>query len=107
MVGASSRTQESRMAKAKANQARPPNNEIRRIMLRYFYDRNQNATSARGKKGAAVRISDIKRDLKATHGLAQQEVRSNLTYLLSQKWIEEDPVEKSITARGGTVIPST
>ena len=59
------------MRKAKPPHARPANNEIRRIMLQYFYDRNRNATSARGKKGSAVKISDVKRELKAAHGLAQ------------------------------------
>jgi hypothetical protein len=83
------------------------NNEIRSLLLRYFYDRNAHSTSARGKKGSAVKISDLKRELKAAHGLTQQEVQSNLTYLMSQGWVEEDPIEKSFTAPGGTVIPST
>lgn len=94
------------MPKAKANQQRPSNNEIRRVMLRYFYDRNKNATSVRGKKGSAVKISDVKKELKAMHGLTQQEVQSNLTYLLSQGWVEEERIEKSVTAPGGTIIPS-
>ena len=90
-------------------EAHPPltNNEIRSLMLRYFYDRNHNATSVRGKRGSSVKISDLKRDMKASHGLTQQEVQSNLTYLISQGWVEEDAVEKSFTAPGGTVIPST
>jgi hypothetical protein len=83
------------------------NNEIRTIMLRYFYDRNRNATSSRGKKGSSVKISDVKRELKTSHGLTQQEVQSNLTYLISQGWVKEDVIEKSYTAPGGTVIPST
>jgi hypothetical protein len=83
------------------------NNEIRTVMLRYFYERNRNATSSRGKKGSSVKISDAKRELKATHGLSQQEVQSNLTYLISQGWVKEDAIEKSFTAPGGTVIPST
>jgi hypothetical protein len=87
-------------------QVRPANNEIRHMMLQYFYDRNRNATSARGKKGSAVKISDVKKELKTAHGLTQQEVQSNLTYLISQGWVEEDTVEKSFTAPGGTVIPS-
>lgn len=95
------------MAKLKETPARPTNTEIRRIMLQYFYDRNKNATSARGKKGSAVKISDVKKELKAFNGLAQQEVQSNLTYLISQGWVEEDTVEKSFTAPGGTVIPSS
>jgi len=76
-------------------------------MLQYFYDRNNNATSTRGKKGSSVKISDVRKDLKASHGLTQQEVLSNLTYLLSQGWIEEDKVEKSFPTPGGTLIPST
>jgi len=76
-------------------------------MLEYFYDRNKNATSARGKKGSAVKISDVKKELKTAHSLTQQEVQSNLTYLISQGWVEEDTVEKSFTAPGGTVIPSS
>lgn len=91
----------------KAKEASPSNNEIRSIMLQYFYVRNRNATSARGKKGSAVKISDVKKELKAAHGLSQQEVQSNLTYLISQGWVEEDTVEKSFTAPGGTVIPSS
>jgi hypothetical protein len=89
--------------------ARQPltNNEIRTMMLQYFYDRNRNATSTRGKKGSSVKISDIKRELKDSNGLTQQEVQGNLTYLISQGWVEEDVIEKSFTAPGGTVIPST
>ncbi len=83
------------------------NNEIRTVMLRYFYDRNRNATSTRGKKGSSVKISDVKRELKASHELTQQEVQSNLTYLISQGWVKEDVIEKSYTAPSGTVIPST
>jgi len=83
------------------------NNEIRTVMLRYFYDRNGNATSTRGKKGSSVKISDVKRELKAIHGLTQQQVQGNLTYLISQGWVKEDVVEKSYTAPSGTVIPST
>lgn len=96
------------MAKPKAPPPpRPTSNEIRSKMLQYFYGRNKNATSARGKKGSAVKISDVKKELKTAHGLTQQEVQSNLTYLISQGWVEEDTVEKSFTAPGGTVIPSS
>lgn len=95
------------MAKGKAIRVPPSNNDIRRIMLQYFYGRNDNSTSARGKKGSAVKISDVKKELKSASGLTQQEVQSNLTYLISQGWVEEDAVEKSYTAPSGTVIPSS
>jgi hypothetical protein len=82
--------------------------EIREIILRYLYDRNQNATSRRGKAtGAAVTISVLRADLKRSHGLAGQQVHSNLTYLESQGWVEDKPVTKSFTTRGGGTIPST
>lgn len=95
------------MAKQTEARQAPTNNEIRNIMLHYFYDRNKRATSSRGKKGSSVKISDVKRELKASHGLSQQEVQSNLTYLISQGWVKEDTIEKSYTAPGGTIIPST
>jgi hypothetical protein len=83
------------------------NNEIRGIMLRYFYERNRAATSARGKKGYAIKILDIRKELKAAHGLSLQDVMSNLNYLLSQGWVEEDKVEKSVPLPTGTVIPQS
>ena len=79
--------------------------EIRRIMLQYFYERNRNATSARGKKGFAVRISDIRKELKASHQLTREEVIANLNYLMSQGWIEEEQVAKSVPLPSGTIIP--
>ena len=95
------------MTKPKAAAVALTNNEIRALMLQYFYDRNSQATSAKGKKGAAVKISDVKAELKAQHALSQQEVQSNLTYLISQGWVEEDSVKKEFTGKRGTVIPST
>jgi hypothetical protein len=93
--------------KEKAAQPARSNNEIRTIMLQYFYDRNKAATSARGKKGYAIKIGDIRKELKASHDLSQQEVMSNLNYLLSHRWVEEDMVEKSVPLPTGTVIPQS
>ncbi|HCN05270.1 MAG TPA: hypothetical protein DIS79_06580 [Bacteroidetes bacterium] len=95
------------MAKKKLSEVRPANNEIRKVLLQYFYDRNNNATSARGKKGSAVKISDVKKELKAAHNLSQSEVQSNLTYLISQGWVEESKVEKTFTTPGGAEVPSS
>lgn len=94
------------MPKAKNPTTTLANDEIRRLMLRYFYDRNRCATSMMGKKGSAVRTSDLKADLKKGHGLTQQEVQSNLTYLLSQGWVEEKPISKTFTPKGGSVVSS-
>jgi hypothetical protein len=91
----------------KAKVAPPPRTrtEVRTILLRYFYDRNRTATSARGKRGFAIKISDVRKELKASHGLSQTEVVGSLNYLMSQGWIEEEQVQKSVPLPSGTVIP--
>ncbi len=91
--------------KEKAQVASRSSNEIRALMLQYFYDRNTNATSARGRKGFSIKISDIRKELKASHGLTQQEVVANLNYLISQGWIAEEQIEKSVPLPSATVIP--
>jgi hypothetical protein len=83
-----------------------PNDEMRAAILNYFYERNAHATSRTGKKGLAVKISDAKRDLKTLHGLSQQQVMSNLTYLIDNGWVKTFDVQKTVTVKGGTV-PST
>jgi hypothetical protein len=83
-----------------------PNDKIRQQILQWFYDRNANATSQYGKKGAAAKISDVKKGLKDDYGLKQQQVISNLTYLIDKGWINKTDVEKTVQVKGGTV-PST
>jgi hypothetical protein len=83
-----------------------PNDVIRSQILQYFYDRNVAATSRRGKTGSGAKISDVKRDLKSMYGLSQQQVVSNLNYLLDRGWVKAEEVEKTVRVRGGT-IPST
>ena len=79
-------------------------NQIRKWILRHFYERNCTATSKCGKKGAAVKIGDLRRTLKSVHGLSCQEVIANLRYLISQGWVEEINRERIIpTASGGKV----
>jgi hypothetical protein len=83
-----------------------PNDEIRKQILRYFYQRNDSATSRFGKKGSAAKISDVKRELKERFGLSQSQVMSNLTYLIDQGWVKTIEIEKTVAVKGGT-IPST
>jgi hypothetical protein len=84
------------------------NDQIRETILRYLYRRNENATSRRGKStGAAVTISVMRADLKASDGLTAQQIHSNLTYLENQGWVQDQPVTKSVTTRSGSEIPST
>ena len=82
------------------------NDQARSQILRYFYDRNASASSRRGKKGSAVKISDAKRELKARHSLSREQVVSNLTYLIDRGWIKTVEIEKTVLVGGGT-IPST
>lgn len=83
------------------------NDQKRTLILKWFYDRNANATSARGKKGASVKISDIRQALKSMYGLRAAEVLSNLTYLIDKGWINESEIEKTYTTRTGTEIPQS
>jgi hypothetical protein len=95
---------------AKPKKSKPParsSTEVRDILLHYFYDRNSNATSARGERGFAVKIMDVRKELKASHDLTQKEVIGNLNYLISQGWITEERVEKSVPLPSGTVIPQS
>ncbi len=91
----------------RSKKAETTNNEVRQIILQYLYERNANARSARSDlTGAAVKISVMRRELKELHGLNQAQVRSNLTYLISQGWAEEQSIVKSVPTPRGGIIPS-
>jgi hypothetical protein len=82
--------------------------QIRQIVLEYFYDRNKNSKSARSDKtGAAVKISVVYRELKLSHQLSRPEIRRNLTYLISERWVEEEQVVKSVPLKSGAIIPQS
>jgi hypothetical protein len=83
-----------------------PNDTVRKQILQYFYERNRGAKSQHGKKGSAVKISDAKRDLKTIYGLKQENVISNLNYLMDRGWVNKTEVQKTVVVKGGT-IPST
>lgn len=80
-----------------------PNDTTRHQILCWFYERNLNATSQYGKKGSAVKISDVKKALKERHSFSQSQVMSNLTYLIDKGWINKHGVEKTVVVKGGTV----
>lgn len=84
-----------------------PNDSIREAILKYFYNRNENATSEKGKKGSHVKIRDVKAELKALHGYTQPEVVSNLTYLIDSGWVEKVEESRSFRGAGGAQQPST
>ncbi len=80
-----------------------PNDRIRQQILNYFYDRNSQATSIKGKKGSCVRIRDVKKELKELHALKQQQVISNLTYLIDNGWVKTVDTEKTVNVKGETI----
>ncbi len=83
-----------------------PNDLIRHQILEYFYIRNTNATSQYGKKGSSLKISDAKKELKGSYNLSQQQVMSNLTYLIDKGWIKKETIEKTIQTKRGSVPSS-
>lgn len=82
------------------------NDEIRQMILQYFYDRASNATSLRGKKGSSLKMKDVKSGLKSLYELNDSQIIGNLTYLLSQGWVKEEIEKKSFTTPKGVSIPS-
>ncbi|HMG88837.1 MAG TPA: hypothetical protein VK589_02220 [Chryseolinea sp.] len=82
------------------------NDQIREMILQYFYNRNKNATSRKGKKGSHVKISDVRSDLKDLHGFKATEVVGHINYLISQGWLDIDVEKKSFTTDRGVTIPS-
>lgn len=83
------------------------NDEIRQLILQYFYDRNSTATSRKGKKGSHIKISDIRSDLKDKHGLKAGDIIGHLNYLHSQRWIDIELEKKSFTnPKTGFTFPS-
>ena len=81
-----------------------PNDEIRANLLQYFYDRNSTATSKYGKKGSAVKIRDLKKAMKSIYGLKQQEVVSNLNYLIDRGWVKSLDIKKQYQLEVGQFL---
>lgn len=97
---------EEKVQMAKAKPVPRTDTEIRKLVLEYFYNRNKTAKSARSDKtGSHVKISVANRELKATHALSQSDVRRNLTYLISEGWIDEKPITKSFPLPSGALVP--
>lgn len=82
------------------------NDQLRKLILQYFYNRNQNATSERGQRGSHVKISDVKKELKKLHGLTQRQVMSQLNYLISSGWVSKVSEERTFRTPRGTQQPS-
>lgn len=76
-----------------------PNDIVRDAILRYLYERHRRAKSP---KSAGVGIRDIQKAMKDEHGYKQQEVASNLDYLIQKAWVREVIENRTFTTRRGT-----
>jgi hypothetical protein len=91
---------------AKSGISTHTNDQIRELILKFFHKKSSEATSLRGKKGSSLKMSDVKSGLKKAFAFKDNQIISNLTYLLSQGWIKEEVEKKSFTTKGGVSVPS-
>jgi|SRR5579884_1328172 hypothetical protein len=75
-----------------------PNDQIRDAILRHLYTVHRRARSP---KSAAIGIRDLAAALKP-NGYKQQEVASNLDYLIQKEWIREVVENRTFTTKRGT-----
>jgi len=75
-----------------------PNDVVRDAILRHLHAVHR---KARSPKSAGLLISELSKALKA-NGYKQQEVASNLDYLVQKGWVKEVIEHRSFTTKGGT-----
>lgn len=80
-------------------QVQPASHDVQRDrILRFLYERH---TTARGPAKILIGIRDLQAELKKRHDMTQQEVSSNLDYLVQVGWAREVAKERSFTTAGG------
>jgi hypothetical protein len=72
---------------------------IRDAILRHLFTVHKDAKSP---SKAAIGIRDLHKALKSSHGYKQQEVGSNLDYLVQKHWVTEVKIPRSYTTPRGT-----
>src|SRR5947199_3055753 len=76
-----------------------PSDEVRDAVLRNLYEVHRRAKSPRS---ASIGIQDLQKALRLKHGYKQQEVASELDYLLQKGWAVEVVRERTFQTPGGT-----
>lgn len=76
-----------------------PDDQIRDAILRHLFVVHR---AAKSPSKAAVGIRDLHFALRAEHGFKQQEVGSNLDYLVQKGWVTEVKIARSFTTNRGT-----
>lgn len=77
------------------------NDKIRENILEYLYEVNKNSRSP---GGAEKGIQHLQKELKTRFAYKQQDVSSNLNYLIDKKWVIRSTTSKEFTTGGGTVL---
>ena len=80
-----------------------PNDAVRDAILRHLYNVHSHAKSP---KSAGEGVRDVQKALRDAGGFKQQEVASNLDYLIQKGWVREEIVERSFTTPRGTTQSS-
>lgn len=75
------------------------NDQTRELLLRFLY--NLHAT-ARSPKGQEIGIRDLQAAMKREFGLSQQQVASNLDYLVQKGWVNRVVTDRTFTTKHGT-----
>jgi hypothetical protein len=70
-------------------------------ILRFLYERHE---SARSPTKILVGIQDLRGELKKRHGMTQQDVSSNLDYLVQVGWVREVAKDRSFTTPRGMEV---
>jgi hypothetical protein len=86
------------VAKTKAPDAAVSHDVQRDRILRFLYERHK---TARGPAKILIGIRDLQREMKGRYAMTQQEVSSNLDYLVQAGWAREVVKERSFTTRRG------
>lgn len=73
--------------------------EIRTLLLEFLHRRHQKSRSLRGQE---VGIRDLQAAMKREFGLSQQQVASNLDYLMQKGWVRQVVTSRTFTTKYGT-----
>jgi len=75
-----------------------PNDDKRDKILRFLYERHK---QSRGIAKIPIGIRDLQSEMKSKYSMSQQDVASNLDYLVQVDWVREAIKERSITTKTG------
>ena len=78
-----------------------PEDEKRDQILRFLYNHHK---TTRGIKKIPLGIRDIQSSMKKQHGMKQQEVSSNLDYLVQAGWIREVVKDRTFKTNKGMEV---